>query len=177
MKKIFTLLFAMIIITGCSMSKEDKNTPANKVRAYMDSYQNLDESLLDDLDDLIDGMDSYSDNQKERYRELMKKHYKDLSYEIKSESISGNEALVEVEINVLDYSNVINNDTEVDNYQLEDGTYDTNAYYDYQLDQLESINDKVKYTVVFSVKQLNGEWIVEEPSEIVKQKIHGIYNY
>ena len=177
MKKIFTLLFVMIIITGCSMSKEDKNTPTNKVKAYMDSYQKLDESLLDDLEDLIDGMDSYSDSQKERYRDLMKKHYKDLSYEIKSESINGDEALVEVEINVLDYSNVINDGVDTDNYKLEDGTYDTNAYYDYQLEQLESVNDKVKYTIVFSVKKINGEWIVEEPSDIVKQKIHGIYNY
>ena len=176
MKRIFTLLFvSVIILTGCSMKKENKNTPTYKVKEYMNSYNKLNDSLLDDLEKLVDDMKSYSDIQKERYRDLMKKHYKDLTYEIKSETIDGDNATVEVEIEVYDYSKVLNSNVDMKEYQLEDGSYDTDAYYDYQLDQLEKVKNKVKYTIVFSLNKNDGEWIIVEPSEIVKQKIHGIY--
>ena len=176
MKKIFTLLFvSVIILTGCSMKKENKNTPTYKVKEYMDSYSKLDDNLLDDLNDLVKDMKSYSSSQKERYKELMKKHYKDLTYDIKSEKIDGDEATVEVEIEVYDYSKVMNENVDMKEYQLDDGSYDTDAYYDYQLDQLEKVKNKVKYTIVFSLNKVDGEWTIIEPSEIVKQKIHGIY--
>jgi hypothetical protein len=176
MKKIFTLLFiSVFIFTGCSMKVENKNTPTYKVKTYLDSYNKLDDNLLDDLNDLIDDMKSYSDTQKERYRELMKKHYKDLKYDIKSEKIDGDDATVEVEIEVYDYSNIMNKNVDMSDFKKEDETYDMNAYYNYQLDQLEKVKNKVKYTINFSLKKDNGEWTIIEPSEVVKQKIHGIY--
>ena len=176
MKKILTLLFlSIIVITGCSMKKENKNTPTYKVKAYLDSYNKLDDNLLDDLNNLVDDMKSYSDTQKERYRELMKKHYKDLKYDIKSEKIDGDDATVEVEIEVYDYSKIMNKNVDMSEYKKDDGTYDMEAYYNYQLGQLEKVKNKVVYTINFSLKKENGEWTIIEPSEVVKQKIHGIY--
>lgn len=177
MKKIISLLLVVtILLTGCSLMNEEK-TPTDAVEAYLDSYKNLDDNVLDDLKDLVEDMTSYTSDQKERYHELMKEHYGDMSYEVKSETIDGDNATVEVEIEVRDYSLVMNTEPDMEEFKGEDGTYDEAKYYDFQLDMLESTTDKVKYTIVLTLTKEDGEWKVEEPNEIVKQKIHGIYTY
>ena len=80
MKKIMLVLITcVVIITGCSLN----NTPNSKVEELLGKYQGLDNSISissypitkrEDLDDDIEN----------KYRELIKKQYRNLSYEIKS---------------------------------------------------------------------------------------------
>lgn len=177
MKKILTLLFiAVFFVTGCTMGKK-METPSEKVASYLDSYNKLDDNILTDLDNLVDNMTEYNTNQQERYKKLMKKHYEDLDYEIKSENIEDDQAIVEVEIEVYDYSSVMNNVIYEEDFTDEDGNYDMERYNDYQLDMLENVNNKVKYTVLFNLSKQDGVWVLEDPNDTVIQKIHGIYAY
>ena len=88
MKKI-ALAFSMLMIilmSGCG-EKTVLNTPTKKVEAFFANYQTLDDNVLAQLDETIDKDDTLTDEQKDEYRELMKKHYKNLKYDVKDEVI------------------------------------------------------------------------------------------
>ena len=108
MKKI-ALAFSMLMIilmSGCG-EKTVLNTPTKKVEAFFANYQTLDDNVLAQLDETIDKDDTLTDEQKDEYRELMKKHYKNLKYDVKDEVIDGDKATVTVEIEVTDYTKVM----------------------------------------------------------------------
>lgn len=176
MKKVFTLLFVFVVfLTGCTLDK--KETPSEVVASYLDSYNKLDDNVLTDLDTLVDNMTEYNSNQQERYKKLMKKHYEDLDYEIKSQNIEDDQAVVEVEIEVYDYSSVMNNVVYEEDFTDDDGNYNIDKYNDYQLNLLENVNNKVKYTVLFNLSKQDGKWVLENPDDTIIRKIHGIYAY
>lgn len=169
----FLCIFALV---GCSIGTDMTNTPTKKVEAYMDGYQKLDDSVVNDIDALVNNT-KYTVEQKTRYKELMKKHYKDLKYEIKEEKINGDKATVEVEVEVKDYSKVLSSNVIPDEIKDEEGNYSEEAYYDYQLTQMEQVKETVKYTITFYLTKTNDEWKIDDLSEATKQKIHGIYIY
>ncbi len=176
MKKWFIAILCMFSLVGCSIGKDMTNTPTKKVEAYMDGYQKLDSSVLNDLDTLLHDVE-YTVDQKSRYKELMKKHYKDMKYEIKDEKINGDKATVEVEVEVRDYSKILSSKDIPDEIKDEEGNYTDEAYYNYQLDQMEKVEDKVKYTVTFYLTKTANEWKIDDLNESTMQKIHGIYIY
>ncbi|MBR3523755.1 MAG: hypothetical protein IKN87_03625 [Bacilli bacterium] len=177
MKKVLTLLLLLpIFITGCGKDKK-METPSDKVKNYLDSYINLDDNVLTDLDDMIDNMTDYNDNQKERYKKIMKKHYENISYEIKSERVDDDVATVAVEIEVFDYSPIINNEYDEEDFTLEDGSYDVEKFNDFELDLFEKVDKKTRYTITFNLSKQDDVWVIDEPDDIVIQKIHGIYAY
>lgn len=105
MKKIFgVLLLSILLMTGCG---NNMSTPTSAVENYLNKYQNLDEEVTAQLDKVIDSDVSMNENQKKDYSELMINQYKNLSYKVVDENINGDEAEVEVEIEVLDYASSI----------------------------------------------------------------------
>lgn len=110
MKKIllcFSCIMAIVLLSGCTMD----NTPTKKVEKFLDSYKNQDETVLSQLKDMVDTDSLMDDTQKETYQDIIKKQYKDMSYEIKDETIDGDTATVTAEIEVYDYYK-INKDAE-----------------------------------------------------------------
>lgn len=107
MKKIFViLLLGIFLLVGCG---NNMNTPTGKVEEFLSKYQNMDEDVLAQLDDVINEEDSMNDDQKKEYRALMEKQYQNLSYKIKDETITDDTATVDVEIEVYDYATSIRN--------------------------------------------------------------------
>lgn len=181
MKKIILILVVALLFTGCSLDKID-NTPTKKVENYFNNYQTLDKNVLDDLDLVIAKHPEYTNKQKEKYREILKKHYQNLTYKIKEETINGDSATVKVEIEVTDYSKILKESEEyVKNNKNEfldkDNNYDKSKYIDYQLNQLENAKDKVKYTLNIKLNKNNDEWILENIDETTETKILGIFQY
>ena len=177
MKKFLTLLLVLpIFLTGCGKDKK-MDSPSDKVEKYLDSYIHLDDNVLTDLDNMIDDMSDYTTKQKAEYKKIMKNHYENISYEIKSETIDDDQAIVEVEIEVYDYTDILNDEYDQDEFVNEDGEYDLEMFNDYQLDLLSKVNKKTKYTILFNLSKQDDVWVINEPSDITKQKIHGIYNY
>lgn len=174
MKRILSLLVLLLLISGCSLGKDMTNTPTKQVEAYLDSYQKLDDNVLNDLDTLVEDTE-YNIEQKARYKEIMKKHYNNLDYEIKDEVIDGNNATVDVEIEVRDYSTILSEEINKDDYLGEDGTYDASKYYDAQLTKLESATQTVKYTITFNLTKKDNEWVIDDLDSTSMEKIHGIY--
>ena len=179
-KILLTSLLSLVTIFTFGCDKIG-NTPTKKVEELMGKYQSIDEDVTNNMEDVIDLENNLTDTQKDRYRELLKKQYSNLTYEIKDEKIDGDNATVEVEIEVYDLSKatseaedkLANNPEE---FNDEKGSYNDELYTDYKLDRMEKAKDRTKYTLDLTLTKEDGEWEVDNLTEIERDKIHGIYN-
>lgn len=59
---------------------------------------------------------------------------------------------------------------------VEDMFDETKKFVDYKLSQLKDVTDKAKYDITFYLsKDENGEWELENISDVDRQKLHGLY--
>ena len=158
----------LLFLVGCSLS----NSPTSKVEDFLMKYQKLDEDIKSGINRVIDE-ENLTALQKERYRNLIEKQYKGLSYEIKDERYDGDNSIITVEIEVLDYKKAIN---EIAAYYLNQKDYTVEEYNDAKLDALEKVDDRVLYTIDFIViKDKNGNWNLESLDNETIKKILGMY--
>lgn len=179
MKKIIVFLLTLFLFTGCD---NVMNTPTKRVEEFLNKYQRMDEEVLTQLDDTLKEDLTLNDTQKDSYRDLMKNQYKNLVYTIKDETVDGDNATVTVEIEVYDYNKA---SKEADEYLvanqseflLEDGSVDNVKFMDYKINQMKDTNEKVKYTLELTLTKKDDKWVMDDITEMDRQKIHGIYNY
>ena len=179
MKKILWLLLVIVCLTGCNNLM---NTPTKKVEYLLSKYQSNDSEVLKQLDETLLTDAILTKEEKEKYKTIMQKQYKDLMYNIKNEAIDGKTAVVEVEIDVYDYAkSITNSEKELlnnsDNFKNSTGEVDTIKYNDYKLNNLEKVTDRVKYTINFTLSKIDEEWVVDDLTETERMKIHGLYAY
>lgn len=180
MKKIWILLFVPFLLLGCSIGEDMTNTPTKQVEAMLSKYQTLDEAVLRNLDNVVAEEETFNTKQRDKYKEIMKKHYQDLIYEIKDERIDGDDATVEVEIEVRDYTKALKDAEEYrkeheSEFYDDDNKFDRSLYIDYKLKQLEKSKEKVTYTLELDLTKKDGKWLLNNLSKTDKEKIHGIY--
>ena len=180
MKKIILVITTIFIMTGCGNMM---NTPTKKVETFLSKYQTLDKKVIDQLDEVIEDSDNLNDQQREKYHELMKKQYQNLSYKVKEETLDGDNAVVTIELEVLDYGKAIkesetylaNNRDEFVTDTVED-VIDKSKFLDYKIDAMSKIKDKVTYTINFNLtKDKDNDWKITDISDIDRLKLHGLY--
>lgn len=153
------------MLVGCTMG----NSPTSRVEDLFTKYQKLDEDISMGIDNVVNQQDLTKEH-KERYRKLLERQYKNLSYEIKDELIDGDNATVLVEIEVVDYKKAISDLT------FDSDSYTKESYDEEKLGRLEKAQDKVKYTLEVKVKKDNdGNWKVEALTPEQIKKIQGMY--
>lgn len=179
MKKILFMLFLPFLLVGCN--ENTMNTPTKKVEMLLNNYQSLNEEVITQLNESADDEKLFSEKNKKDYIEIMKKHYQNLSYDIKDEVIDGDSATVTVEIEVTDYSKILD---EAKTYLVEhteefnkDGKYDESLFTDYRIDKLKDAKDTVKYTLNINLTLIDKEWRIDDLSETDRMKINGMYAY
>lgn len=172
-----SILFLSVI--GCTNLS---NTPTKKAEEFLKNYQTLDNSVLTDLNEVVDNDTTLNESQKTMYKDIMKKHYQNLTYEIKEETVDGDEAIVTVEISVTDFkrvldeaNNYLNNNK--DEFNDESGNFSTVKFNEYKLNQLKDAKEKVRYTIELRLTRVNDMWTVDSLDEVTFDKINGIYNY
>ena len=79
MKKILLIALTLFCLSGCSCSK---STAQGAVEAFLDEYRNLSASVIGDMDDVVDSEENLNDEQKDKYRDILRKQYTDLTYEV-----------------------------------------------------------------------------------------------
>lgn len=161
MRKLLILVLSFFCVTGCNLG----NIPTSKVEDMLSKYQSLDESISYDYVSLFNS--NVKNNLDDEYQKLIKKQYKSLVYEIKEESIDGNNATVLVEIKVLDYINTLkdyNNRvlTEEEEKEL--------------IEKLNNVKKRITYTVSFSLTKHSDTWEIDSLDEVTIKKILGIYS-
>jgi len=181
-KKFLTIIsmsLALLLFLGCDNLM---NTPTKRVEEFLNDYQTNDSTVLTQLDSTLTNEMTLNDAQRDDYRDMMKKQYKDLVYTIKDETVDGNNATVKVEIEVYDYNKAIK---EADSYILlnqadfldEEGGMDNNKFMDYKIERMKEVGERVKYTIDFHLTKSDNSWKLDDITEIDRQKIHGIYSY
>ena len=123
-------IMIVILLSGCTMD----NTPTKKVENFLDNYTSGSDTVLNQLKEMVDSDSMMDDNQRNTYSDIMKRQYKDMTYEIKDETINGDNATVTAEIEVYDYYKA-NKDAE---------TYYNNNPDEFKSDDNEGLVDKVK---------------------------------
>ncbi len=179
MKKILLSLLTIFLLVGCTNNLN--NTPTKKVEQYLDKYQKLDDSVIEDLNNTLNSDTSITNETKDEYLNLFKNQYKNLKYEIKDETINGDIATVETEITVINYANVIN-ETEAyrtsneNKFKDENGNYDEKEYSKYRLEKLKDAKEKITYTLYLTVNKQDNKWVLNQLSNEDLSKINGLYN-
>lgn len=166
MKKILSIFIFLLLLVGCSLS----NTPTSKVEDLLSKYQRLDSDIEKGIDTVV-GEESLTGGERDRYKKIIEKQYKNLTYQIKDETYNGDVCTVTTEIEVLDYKKIIN---EVNN-NYQNKNYTKEEYNNEKLDKLEKAKDKVKYTIDFKVKKENNNWTLETLDDDTIKKIQGTY--
>lgn len=171
MKKFLILLLSSLMLAGCSMAEDLDNTPTKKVENYLNKYQEMDEDVIGDLDDIID----FGNDNNDEYKDIIKSNYQKMTYKVKNEEIDGDNAIVTVEIDVIDYTKGLD---EIDNYYNENADEfndDDNSFDKYRLDKFKEIKDKTTYTIDFTLTRINKEWNLDNPTSDIRNKISGMY--
>lgn len=177
-KLLIVFIFLIVFITGCSLGG---NTPSDKVAYFLDRYKNNETVVINELNQYLDS-EKIDDDLRDDYKEVYLRQYTNLKYNIKDETINGDEATVDVQITVFDYfkSNKLSGDYFITNnseFVLEDGSIDENKYASYKINKLLETTDTVDYTITFNLQKLDGEWVVQDLSLEELSKIHGTYEY
>lgn len=174
--KVFLLILVLSFLTGCIWLMG----PSEKIDAMLSKYVELDKSIVDELKSSIDKQ-NLNEEEKIRYQKIIEKEYSTMKYEIKKEKIDGDFATVNVNISVIDLFKAMreaeNNLYENPSKFYTDGVYDSHKFIDYKLDLMENMKERKEYTIDFSLSRHDDIWYIEELSEDVLLKIHGIYNY
>lgn len=176
-KKVLIFIICIIALTGC---KNVSNTPTAKVENFMEKYQSMDSSVLNQLDFVVSNRNDLTDEQKSDYKTLMEKQYQNLSYEIKNKNINDNNANVTVEVETYDYRNALNKseayfDSNEKKFKTGDGKLDLKKYWDYKIEEMTKVNDRIKNEIVFTLHKENKKWVLDEISDTDREKIHGLY--
>ena len=168
MKKILSLFIFLLLLVGCSLS----NSPTSKVEDLLTKYQMLDKDIKSGIEEVVNE-ETLTSNQKERYRKIIEKQYKNLTYQVKEQKIDGDTSTINTEIEVIDYKKAINE--AVSKYQGKTD-YTIEEYNNTKLEALEKAKEKVKYTIEFEVKKDNNDnWKLSSLSNETIKKIQGMY--
>ena len=164
-KKIFLLGIIMFLLVGCGMA----NTPTAVVENLLSKYQKVDADIKSGINTVLDEQ-NLTDIHRERYRKLLEKQYQNLSYEVKEETIDGDNAIVTVEIEVIDYHHA------VEDLTFDSGVYSKETFDEEKLNRLERMNDKVTYTLELTLtKDTDGIWHLNALTNEQTMKIQGMY--
>lgn len=176
--KLLTVVVVLLSLVGCGCMKK---TAKGAVQDYLNQYKNLSSNVINDMDTVINN-ENLTDNQKEKYRDILKKQYQDLKYDVVSEKYDGDNATVEVKIKVYDLYKVQKdaNDyltTSGDEFK-QNGVFSNDLFMNYKLDKMKKTIDTVEYNIIFNVtKDDKGNYKVTDLSNSDLEKIHGVYNY
>lgn len=165
MKKIIIPILVFLFLVGCTATKM---TPKSAVEDMLKKYQSKDDIVMKQLDDVINSDTTYSDDLKAEYKKAIERQYTNLTYDIRDDEINGDNAIVTVEIEVYDYSNVVVSDPSVD-------LTDSIEYSLAQIKAMQETNERVKYTLELTVTKDSDEWKVDNLTDIERKKIHGLY--
>ena len=100
-----------------------------------------------------------------------------MNYEIKDETIDGDNATVTTEVTVRDYSAAVSSADAYRNDNLDqfDGDNDAISFSSYRLDELKKVTDTVTYTINFTLTRQDDKWVLDQLSNEDLNKINGLY--
>ena len=161
-----------------------RQTPLDVVANYLESYQELDEAVIKELDSDIKKMDNLTLEEKKKYKDIIIQQYQNLSYRILKEEDVKNTSNIKVEIEVLDYHQTKKNCKEffyehqeefINRVIQPEEVEFQKEYIEYELEELLKTENKGKYILYFSLTYDQKEWTLDYVDSSIIQKIRGLY--
>lgn len=174
--KFLVLFVGLILLAGCFRSM----TPSEKVEDMLNRYIKNDKDIVTELDTYLKEQ-NLTDEQRERYKNIILDEYATIKYTIKDEKIDGNTATVEASITVKDLYKA---NKKAGDYLVEhakefytNDIYDESKFIDYKLTTMEDFDETVSYTIYVELKKDDDIWVIQDLDNDTLEKIHGIYDY
>ena len=173
MKRLYIIILLLVLLTGCSKKITVKEATSN----YLNNYINLDKGVINQLNEHANRY--YKNEQiKNKYIDVLKRQYSSLEYKIIKERYDGEFAYAIVEVKGYDLYKAQKQALEnINNYLLEDGTYDKDSFNLYKLDIMLTTNNKIDNIITIKLMKNDNDWEVLQLSNENLEKLHGIYNY
>ena len=179
MKKLGLIILTVLCfsLTGCSSESLSANSVA---RNHLEKYRSLDEVVMKKIDETFLN-DSLSLEQQKEYKEVLKRQFLDLEYEVLSEKYNNSEAIVDIKVSVYDYfqtnQKVKLYSEENTNEFMDEGTFSTYKFNEFLLTALKEETKRVSYNIKLNLEYVDNNWKLKSLSQEDLEKIHGIYNY
>ena len=162
----------------CGCIKEE--SAVDKVKKYLNSYQNLSSNVIKDIDKVINENKEFNDAHKILYKDILLDQYRSLKYSVLSEEYDDDKALIKVNITVRDLNKAEDNSLDylsknLKDFYNEDNTFNREKYITKKLELMKEVNETKDYEINFYLYKKNNKWILEQPSDDDLEKIHGIY--
>ena len=176
MKKIVIFIVILLVLSGCSKSKNAFDI----VKDYLDNYNSLSSNIRKEIDEIVNNSNELSEDNKDIYKKIFLRQYKDLKYTILTEEYGDNKALITVNINVYDLNKAEEEAMDYLSKNLKD-FYDDNdifnndKYINYKLNLMYESKERIDYIVTFLLELKNDKWVLVQPTNEDLEKIHGIY--
>jgi|GEM_PF-2107676 len=175
MKKTILIILTLFFI-GCSNAK----TALEITDEYFKKYQSLNNSILNNLNDMVNLLE-LTENQKKEYETILKKQYQNLEYQIMEEYYKNDLAIVTVKIQVYDYYQATIEFNEYYQNNLEEfyinGEKDVIKYNDNRLKALANQTNRISHLIEIELEYKENNWHIKQPTKENLEKLHGIYDY
>lgn len=175
MNYLITLVLGCLLMFtgGCG-----RNDASMVVKNYLDSYRNFLPSVSNNLKNVSDGM-NVSNELNNKYFNVYKRQYENLSYEILSEKYDGNHAIVKIKLSVYDYRECENVANEyLNNFPNEfitNNSYDLVKFVDYKLELMKNQTKRIDYDLEIELYKKNRKWIMNQLSDEKLRMINGLF--
>ena len=173
MKKLLIFLFVLLLF-GCG----EVSSPKNEILKLFLNYNSLSSDLMIQLDSVINS-EELTNEEKEKFKNILKKQYEDLKYKVIDEVVSDKTAVVSVEIEVYNLAKAIKESDEYLKNNKEgfykDGKFSNQLFWDYKLNRMEEQKERIKYKLDLTLTKIDKKWVLDELLESNRQKIHGLY--
>ena len=174
---VFIVFIFMII--GLVRSRSTNSSPEGLIKSYFQRYTKEDRDLVKNI--TYPYSDKLSTNQKKRYDEIIKKHYRSFSYFIADQNVLENDATMTIEFSVIDLKSAYDKansyvEAYKDKFMNDKKEFDVSKAVDYKLEQLEDARDTVDYSIIVTFyKDKLGKWVMNDLSEADLSKIDGTF--
>ena len=175
---IVIILLAFIIGFGI-IRKKGSSSPTQQVKSYLNKYKREDKEVTSVIQ--YNFSDKLNAEQEKRYKEIIKKQYRNLNYVIEDTYESEIESNISIKFTVLDLKSEYERATTYiatheDKFTNENGELDNDKVISYKLEQLENTVESVEYTITIKFyKNKDNEWVMTNPSKTDLSKLDGTF--
>ena len=175
----FLLLIVIIGLVLGIVRKNNSTSPMGLTKEYFDKYVKEDKSVTSKI--VYDFSDKLNSYQEKRYKEIIKKQYRNLHYSIVDSYVGEGDAHITVEITVVDLKSAYEKSSSYiqaheDKFLNNEGSLDDEKVIDYKLEQLEKTKESVSYSLLFDFYRNDvNHWEMMKVSDADVSKINGTF--
>lgn len=176
---IFLSLLIIGIIIGFIKSRVTATSPIGMTESYFEKIQKEDKSITSKITyPFSDNLNAY---QEQRYKEMVKKQYRNIHYTILEEYVGDVDSNITIQVTVIDLKDAYEKANSYvfahkDKFVNEKGDMDEAEVINYKLEQMEKAKDTVDYSIVINYyKNDANQWVMTDLSSTDLEKISGTF--